>query len=201
MSGTDWTPEAEARLRGVLPEMAGHFVAVAVRQDDISAVLRRVEEQDREIGLLKDRVENLLHRATTEEAAERAEQAEARIEELEAEAEGIRRLLSDEKVGVSTNIADWTTYGYGLLDDNGFWQYPVPEALVALKQAEAWLARVEEALREYLDVLDNAPEESSTTDLRVLAAQDTSWFKGKANSELVAKVVAVQDTSPEKPSE
>lgn len=29
------------------------------------------------------------------------------------------------KPGVSTSIGGWTTKGYGKLDDNGFWQYPV----------------------------------------------------------------------------
>lgn len=29
------------------------------------------------------------------------------------------------KYGVSTDICDITSYGYGKLDDNGFWQYPL----------------------------------------------------------------------------
>ncbi len=59
---------------------------------------------------------------------------ERRIAELEAGVEGVRRLLSGEQVGVSTGIDGSTTYGYGDLDDLGFWQFPVPEALVELRR-------------------------------------------------------------------
>ena len=31
---------------------------------------------------------------------------------------------------MSTSIADTITYGYGKLDFNGYWQFPVPEIVV-----------------------------------------------------------------------
>lgn len=64
--------------------------------------------------------------------------------------EGLRRLCSGEQINLSTSIADTTTYGYGKLDANGFWQYPVDEEmaefahqrrdlLAALKEARCWM--------------------------------------------------------------
>lgn len=44
--------------------------------------------------------------------------------------QGIIMFLSGRKIGVSTSIADTTTYGYGTLDVNGSWQFPVPEIVV-----------------------------------------------------------------------
>lgn len=52
---------------------------------------------------------------------------------LSARFEGIRRFLTGEEPTATTNIADQIEYGYGNLSDNGFWQYPVPIALVELK--------------------------------------------------------------------
>lgn len=43
---------------------------------------------------------------------------------------GIIMFLSGRKIGVSTSIADTTTYGYGKLDFNGYWEFPVPEIVV-----------------------------------------------------------------------
>lgn len=54
---------------------------------------------------------------------------------LEAEAEGIRRFLSGEQIQCSTGIHDAPTYGYGDLDHHGFWQFPVPPALVEMRRA------------------------------------------------------------------
>lgn len=44
--------------------------------------------------------------------------------------EGIRRFLAGEKVSVSTGIEDEITYGYGELNENGYWEFPVPAWLV-----------------------------------------------------------------------
>ncbi len=42
----------------------------------------------------------------------------------------IFRCLSGEKPGVSTDIAGNTSYGYGKLDSNGFWEFPISEFIV-----------------------------------------------------------------------
>jgi hypothetical protein len=42
------------------------------------------------------------------------------------EDEAIRHFNLGHKVQFSTNIAGNMTYGYGKLDANGFWQYPLP---------------------------------------------------------------------------
>ena len=34
--------------------------------------------------------------------------------------------LGDRYIGVSSGICGSTTYGYGKLDANGYWEYPVP---------------------------------------------------------------------------
>jgi hypothetical protein len=56
------------------------------------------------------------------------------IAERSAERKGIRLLLAGQQVGCSTGIDDLPTYGYGKLDDRGFWEYPVPEELVRFKE-------------------------------------------------------------------
>ena len=62
---------------------------------------------------------------------------EKKLRTVEAERVGLLRLISGEQIGVSTSIADTITYGYGDLDFNGFWEYPVPEDVVSLFQ-ETW---------------------------------------------------------------
>jgi len=57
------------------------------------------------------------------------------IKRMEAEIEGVRRFSTGEKPTATTNIAEEIAYGYGDLSDNGFWQYPVPTALVELKRS------------------------------------------------------------------
>ena len=44
--------------------------------------------------------------------------------------EGIRRLCRGEQIHGSTSIAGSATYGYGKLDDNGYWEFPVPEEFI-----------------------------------------------------------------------
>ena len=51
-------------------------------------------------------------------------------------AEGLRRYLSGEPLNFSTDITDYLSWGYGELDPNGFWQYPVPFALLSPKDRE-----------------------------------------------------------------
>ena len=59
--------------------------------------------------------------AEREERAAFAEPIEARKQKaLEMKAAGITPFCS-------TGIHDCITYGYGMLDGNGFWQYPLPD--------------------------------------------------------------------------
>jgi hypothetical protein len=51
------------------------------------------------------------------------------------EKEAIRRFNAGEPFGGSTNIAEQPTYGYGRLDDYGFWEYQIPTKLVDAKHA------------------------------------------------------------------
>ncbi len=172
MKGPDRTPEAEARLEEIARLMPGESSTETSR--DVVAALRRIEELGAEVRRTQHALEIVSDQLTWEKKTR--EQAQAEVERLKGQLEDLYSEDGCPKCGCGVSAQC-----YGCL-----W-----------KQAEARLARVVEALRQYLDVLDNAPEESSTTDLRVLAAQDTSWFKGKANSELVAKVAAAQDVSPE----
>lgn len=52
------------------------------------------------------------------------------IQEHRNTKQGIILFLSGRQIGVSTSIADTITYGYGELDFNGYWQFPVPEIVV-----------------------------------------------------------------------
>lgn len=52
------------------------------------------------------------------------------IQEHRNTKQGIIMFLSGRQIGVSTSIADTITYGYGKLDFNGYWQFPVPEIVV-----------------------------------------------------------------------
>jgi hypothetical protein len=78
------------------------------------------------------------------------------------ELEGIRRFLRGEQVGVSTGICDSTTYGYGTLDPNGYWQYPVPPALVALRGQLATAQQEIERLKRHAVVDDIAFDSANT---------------------------------------
>ncbi len=48
--------------------------------------------------------------------------------------EGTKRFLNGEKLGVSTDISGSPTYGYGKLDNNGYWEFPVPEWVIRLNR-------------------------------------------------------------------
>lgn len=63
---------------------------------------------------------------------------QADVQQLQQEKEGIRRYLADpeKRVGVSTGICESTTYGYGTLDKNGYFEFPVPEALVEMRREQ-----------------------------------------------------------------
>lgn len=54
---------------------------------------------------------------------------ELAVKLAEATEEGIRRFIAGEPLRVSTGIDGTTTYGYGDLDNNGYWQYPVPDRI------------------------------------------------------------------------
>jgi hypothetical protein len=90
-------------------------------------------------------------------------------EDAIAEREGLRRFLAGEQVGASTNIAEEPSYGYGRLDGLGFWEFPVPAALVALR-----------CERDRLDGLVNAPEIFDFAQAVVLEAahQRERWPSG-----------------------
>lgn len=40
---------------------------------------------------------------------------------------GLQKYLSGEQVGISTDIAGFTSYGYGNLDFAGFFEFPITE--------------------------------------------------------------------------
>ena len=49
---------------------------------------------------------------------------------------GIYLFNSGFQVGASTNIADDINYGYGELDENGFWEIPVPKTTITFKRID-----------------------------------------------------------------
>ena len=55
------------------------------------------------------------------------EQAAFAVPLEERQAIAWRRFKAGEKYLCSTGIHGYITRGYGLLDDNGFWQYPLPD--------------------------------------------------------------------------
>ena len=70
---------------------------------------------------------------------------ERNLDLCKAVLEGFRRFLAGEKYKVSSGIDGSMTYGYGELDEFGFWEYPVWEGLIELGRAsvlKAELARV-----------------------------------------------------------
>lgn len=79
--------------------------------------------------------------------------AQREIGEHDKEREGIRRFLAGEQVGGSSDISESPSYGYGTLDVNGFWEYPVPAALVDLKTSFNRVRRErDEACHQLFDV-------------------------------------------------
>lgn len=40
---------------------------------------------------------------------------------------GLLKYLSGEQIGISTDVVGFTSYGYGELDFNGFFEFPVKE--------------------------------------------------------------------------
>lgn len=60
------------------------------------------------------------------------------------EQEGRRRYLAGEPFKTSTGICGSLTYGYGRLDDNGYWEFPVsyydlkPHHRRAVDHIESW---------------------------------------------------------------
>ena len=61
---------------------------------------------------------------------------ERNLDLCKAVLEGFRRFLAGEKYKVSSGIDGSMTYGYGELDEFGFWEYPVWEGLVKLGRAK-----------------------------------------------------------------
>jgi hypothetical protein len=58
-------------------------------------------------------------------------------EPTEEEAEAIRRLEAGEKPTYSTGICGSLTCGYGKLDENGYWEFPIPMHLTPNAAVEA----------------------------------------------------------------
>ena len=70
---------------------------------------------------------------------------ERNLDLCKAVLEGLRLFLAGKEYGVSSGIDGSITYGYGELDEFGFWEYPVWEGLIELGRAsvlKAELARV-----------------------------------------------------------
>lgn len=65
----------------------------------------------------------------------------------------IHKFCDGEQYGVSTSIADTTTYGYGNLDDNGFWEFPLPAKLAELnrriKQSDELLVECHKTIQKF----------------------------------------------------
>ena len=59
--------------------------------------------------------------------------AESNVVQLAQKNEALVRLVSGAPYGVSTSIDGAESYGYGELDDNGFFEFPLPTCLM-----EAW---------------------------------------------------------------
>src|SRR5687768_5674312 len=47
--------------------------------------------------------------------------------DVAAKFHALQRLVCGERLGVSTGIDERMTYGYGRLDEHGFWEYPLSE--------------------------------------------------------------------------
>ena len=100
------------------------------------------------------------------------------LKRLKAQAEGIRRYIDGEQLCASSDITESTSYGYGDLDNHGFWQYPVPSALVEL--VESLREKKEQAEAEVRQLKENqqcADERQAalTHDLLAAEADVTRW--------------------------
>lgn len=64
---------------------------------------------------------------------------ESRLPALsENEQKGVNRLLNGEPVECSTSIGGDTTFGYGELDDYGFWEFSVPQEIMDFFKGIKW---------------------------------------------------------------
>ena len=96
---------------------------------------------------------------------------------VEAKLEGIRRFLSDERLGVSTDISESVSYGYGDLNDNGFWEFPVPERLVqqrAKLRAAEEMAKLLQTVKKELAEMDTP---WSNRLVKLIASEQVAWEK------------------------
>lgn len=87
------------------------------------------------------------------ELRQECDQLRLRCEALEAEREGLRRFLVGEQVSVSTDISGAISYGYGELDNNGFWQYPISPTLAATFRELRALREEHEAVWQAMSML------------------------------------------------
>lgn len=85
--------------------------------------------------------------------AARLASLEAQLAEANAKRTAIRRFLAGEKPGVTSNIAEELSYGYGDCDGNGFWQYQLPVELVEMGRSLAAAREREGRMREALEHL------------------------------------------------
>jgi len=67
---------------------------------------------------------------------------ERNLDLCKAVLEGLRLFLAGKEYGVSSGIDGSITYGYGELDEFGFWEYPVWEGLIELGRASALKAEL-----------------------------------------------------------
>jgi hypothetical protein len=86
-------------------------------------------------------------------AADHAATLRQQLSAHEAEMEGIRRFLAGEQLGASTDITETPSYGYGTLDVNGFWEFPVPPEVAEMNRRnrahEAEIARLTNELDDW----------------------------------------------------
>lgn len=67
--------------------------------------------------------------------AQRVAEIEAALRDRAEAIEALRRLIRGQRHGASSDITELASYGYGDLDLNGFWEYPLQEADVLAFQA------------------------------------------------------------------
>lgn len=93
-------------------------------QETWNDMRNRVREYEQENAALVSRCDRLeAELARLRPLAEAGAQWKRELAELV----GLRRLVAGEPIGVSTGIHEQTTYGYGQLDNNGYWEFPVSE--------------------------------------------------------------------------
>lgn len=66
----------------------------------------------------------------------------------------IEMFLDGIPYGVSTGICGKTTYGFGILDSNGYWQYPLPQKISDLLALYYKALSIQKEIRETKDLIE-----------------------------------------------